>query len=177
MQKRSDIVAFALMAALAVLSVPGSFVAQAQSQRKEGGTGTASGEKGPKAGTEKKGPAPVVDLKLEGTVEKLERKFDDGKVVVLYMLRTAEGMMVRLPFQEEIQYEGFVGARVSVEGKGIETEEQGKKYHNFRKVLKIEKLPEPAPNVPEGSTTDSKAPQSPAQMPETNLDPGSETLR
>ncbi|MGQ9663389.1 MAG: hypothetical protein ACUVWX_13775, partial [Kiritimatiellia bacterium] len=125
MKKHSHIVLSA--AAASVLIFSPAWMASCALAQTKGDVKTPSGAKERKPDAEKKGPAPVIDLKLVGTVEKLERKLDDGKVIVLYLLRTSQGMLVRLPFQEEIQYEGFVGTRVSVEGKGIETEEKGKK--------------------------------------------------
>ncbi|MCX7590346.1 MAG: hypothetical protein N2255_01830 [Kiritimatiellae bacterium] len=134
-------------------------------------------QKGAKPETEKNTPPPVVDLNLRGKLEKMEHKLEDGRTIALYMLVLPDGLKVRLPAQDDLDYRQFADLQVAVNGQGIVIEEKGRKFYSFKKVLKVEKVEEagtPMPG-PGASTTEPLPTRTEVQPPGSEEKPADKT--
>jgi hypothetical protein len=100
-------------------------------------------------------PAPVVeapaieaqDVVLKGVVSKIERPGKEGEAAkVTYMLTDADGHVTRLPESQApegeaaIDLASLVGAEVTVTGKGMVREADGKKMVHLRSISAIAKV-------------------------------------
>lgn len=85
---------------------------------------------------EKKPAAALIDLELTGKLEKKETE-RKGKKQVSYILAWDDGTTVKLPKTKVADLDALVGQRVSVSGKGTETEKKGKKVVSLKKITSI----------------------------------------
>lgn len=93
---------------------------------------------------EKAAAAPVAlqDIKVEGTLTKVEKAGKDGKASVHYELTDANGAKVRIPEQKgaTVKLADFDGQKVVITGKGMTREgKNGKKETMVKEVISVEK--------------------------------------
>lgn len=107
------------------------------------------------AKVEKKAPAaPMVDLTVNGVLEKVEHKKKDGTSKAAYQIKGDDGSITKLQGKVSVKkgepavdLEALVGAKVTVVGKGREvTNKQGIKMRMIGKIDSITKIPAPPAN-------------------------------